>query len=319
MKYKVVLNAWGDLPAQCEELSGALEAFQLPPDDGCAVVLHGSNLNTEELCRLTPTKSLELVQLTAYQPENALEALVYVHKENPAPVYLFCGDYAGRELSVRLSVRLHGSAAVDVDMLTCAEGCCIETGAYAGNLRAKLSLLREPYCISIAKTLRTQPPSSAATICGKWDFTHLAAKDFVVSSRVVQSQPVHGLKDAKFVLAAGRGVKSREAIEMLMKYSKRIGAQFGVSRPIAMNAWAPMETLIGVSGHLLTPSVCIAAAVSGAGAFLAGIDHSEYLVSINTDQTAAIHRAADVAIVDDYAAVIEELVRILETEERETL
>ena len=80
-----------------------------------------------------------------------------------------------------------------------------------------------------------------------------------------------------------------------------------VSRPAAMNAWKPMNRLIGVSGAMVGPEVCITAGVSGAAAFYAGIEKSKFIVAINTDEKAPIMKMADVAIVDDFLPIMEEL------------
>ena len=74
-----------------------------------------------------------------------------------------------------------------------------------------------------------------------------------------------------------------------------------------MNAWAPMNRLIGVSGAMLQPDICITAGVSGAAAFYAGIEKSKFIVAINTDGQAPIMKKADVAVADDFVPVIKAL------------
>ena len=78
-----------------------------------------------------------------------------------------------------------------------------------------------------------------------------------------------------------------------------------------MSAWAPMHRLVGVSGAITKPDVCIAAAVSGAAALYAGIAHSKKIIAINKDNQAPIVKAADVVIIDDYKAIMNALVGIV--------
>jgi electron transfer flavoprotein alpha subunit len=122
------------------------------------------------------------------------------------------------------------------------------------------------------------------------------------------------LKQARFVLAAGRGVRSRKNIDKLTQIAAVIGAELGVSRPVAMSAWAPLNRLIGVSGEITAPQICIAAAVSGTAAFYKGIENSGKIIAINTDREAPIVQAADVSVIDDYEAVLEELAKIVQKE-----
>ena len=74
--------------------------------------------------------------------------------------------------------------------------------------------------------------------------------------------------------------------------------------------WGGMHRLIGVSGTIARPEVCIAAGVSGAGAFYAGIEKSKFIIAINNDPQPRIVKAADVAVIDDYKAVMEELLKL---------
>jgi electron transfer flavoprotein alpha subunit len=90
-----------------------------------------------------------------------------------------------------------------------------------------------------------------------------------------------------------------------------MGAAFGVSRPVAMNAWAPLDRLVGVSGMRAAPGLCIVVGASGAPAFYWGIEKAAFIAAIDTDEHAPIVRNADVAILDDGVAVIEELAQII--------
>ena len=79
-----------------------------------------------------------------------------------------------------------------------------------------------------------------------------------------------------------------------------------------MNAWLPMNHLIGVSGAMTNPEVCIAVGASGAAAFYAGIEKSKFIVAVNTDEKAPIMKNADVVVVEDFKPFIEALNKILE-------
>ena len=96
------------------------------------------------------------------------------------------------------------------------------------------------------------------------------------------------------------------------KIAKKIGADFGVSRPVAMSAWAPMDRLVGVSGALTKPKICIAVGSSGAPAFYTGIEKSDFIVAVNTDEKAELLKKADVSIQGDCMEVMRELERMME-------
>ena len=93
-----------------------------------------------------------------------------------------------------------------------------------------------------------------------------------------------------------------------------MGAAFGVSRPVAMNAWAPMDRLIGVSGTRAAPELCIVVGASGAPALYWGIEKAAFIVAVDLDEQAPIVGNADAAVIDDGVAVIEELAQIVAAE-----
>ena len=117
--------------------------------------------------------------------------------------------------------------------------------------------------------------------------------------------------DADMVLVAGQGVKSRENIEILERIAHNLGAGLGASRPVVMAAWVDMNRLVGASGSVISPKVCLALGVSGAGMFNAGIERAEFIAAVNTDKDAPIFKIADVGIVDDCMAVLEELEKLI--------
>jgi electron transfer flavoprotein alpha subunit len=141
--------------------------------------------------------------------------------------------------------------------------------------------------------------------------THLHKDPFIKASQSIPMKPARNLAMAKFLLIGGQGMHNKENTQSLKEIAEVIGADFGVSRPVAMHAWAPMHRMVGVSGAMTKADVCIVAGVSGAPAFYAGIEKSKFIVAINKDTRAPIVKTADVAIIDDYQAVLDELVKLI--------
>ena len=112
-------------------------------------------------------------------------------------------------------------------------------------------------------------------------------------------------------MVAGYGAGGREGTERIARAARRMGAGFGVSRPVAMNAWAPMDRLIGVSGTRVAPALCIVVGASGAPALHWGIEKAGFIVAVNPDEQAPIVGNSDAALLDDGVAVVEELAEII--------
>ena len=78
-----------------------------------------------------------------------------------------------------------------------------------------------------------------------------------------------------------------------------------------MNAWAPPDRQIGVSGTRTAPAVCIVAGASGAPAFLWGVERAGFIAAVDTDEHAPIAGEADAFVAGDAVAVIEALADLL--------
>ena len=112
-------------------------------------------------------------------------------------------------------------------------------------------------------------------------------------------------------MVAGYGAGSRAGVLRVAAAASRMGAGFGASRPVVMNAWAPMERLIGISGTRTAALLCIVVGASGAPALYWGIEKAAFIVAINPDEAAPIVAGSDAAVLDDGVAVVEELAEII--------
>lgn len=121
------------------------------------------------------------------------------------------------------------------------------------------------------------------------------------------------LSQAERIVAVGRGIKSKENLEVAMKLAEALGAEVGASRPICDAGWLPMERQIGSSGQTVAPKLYFALGISGAIQHLVGMKGARTIVAVNKDPDAPIFEVADFGIVGDIfevvPAVIQELNR----------
>ncbi len=318
MIFKGILNGCSkDIASQAGELNGFIcEHLRSKDTIGSTILFYSRQEQRDTLLGLVPTESVALVRITRYQPENILAALETLEKEETTDLYLFPSGIAGSEIAVRLAFRLKGSSLVQVQQIDCSDAQLIARKAvYANHVLGSFKLTKKPYCISLAKgSADNRPiPVRDKLIVTDVDMTHLHRDRFIKASESTPMKLTKALAHAKFLLIGGNGMGSQENTKKLQQIAELIGADFGVTRPVAMHAWAPMHRLVGVSGAMTKADVCIAAGVSGTAAFYAGIEKSEFIVAINKDIQAPIVKSADVAIIDDYKAVMDALVKIMTT------
>lgn len=314
LKYHVILNACcQDFAKQARELNGFIQKNCADTmQQGNTVIICDREQNGDDkkrLADLAPTKSVIFIIQDYYDPEGVLSELVSLVQKDS--LYLFGSNFSGSELSVRFGQRTGGSSiqsamalGLDNDRLLA------EKMTYSNHMKGTWHLQKTPYCIAISKGQDEAEPLVSA---------HEVVQEVVIglehSAGVRKAfQPYeesNSLAAAPFVLVTGRGIKRKEMAE-IPSLAARMGAAFGASRPVVMNAWAPMEKMVGVSGAMLKPEICIAAGVSGAPALYAGIEKSRFIVAVNSDDRAPIIKKADVAIVGDGKEIVEALAYLIE-------
>ena len=72
-----------------------------------------------------------------------------------------------------------------------------------------------------------------------------------------------------------------------------------------MRGWAKIGEIIGVSGEIYVPKITVAIGISGAAAFMVGIEQSTYILAINSNPDATITQHADAVIVEKYQNVLQ--------------
>jgi len=260
-----------------------------------------------------PTDRVELARVNGFQPETILDALQCIEDNRDTVLYLFPGGFWGSEITVRWAFRRKGASLVQVEQIDCTQDRLIaKKKAYADHVLATFRLTQQPFCISLAKGSVDRLPieeKGDLTII-EHDLTRLNRDGFVRDYQWIPTEQANHLEAARLLIVGGRGLDNKENVKQLKDMADAVGAEFGISRPVALNAWGPMHWLVGVSGAIAKPEICIAAGVSGAGAFYAGIEKSNIIIAINIDPHARIIKVADVAIIDDYKAVMEELLKL---------
>lgn len=317
MKFKCILNGCApNVKARAEELNSFIDAYLgSEAHAGSTILFYVNQEDRHALYDLVPTKSVELVRVDGYQPEIILDALKRIEDKKDTSLYLFPAGIAGAELAVRWGVRNNGSSLVHVEQMTLKkDGLMAKKKAYADHVLATFRLDRQPFCISLAKGSVERVPITARENLQsiEHDLTGLKGDGFVRDSQWIPAEQAKDLAGAKLLIVGGRGLENKENVRQLKETANAMGAEFGISRPVALNAWGPMHRLVGVSGTIARPEICIAAGISGAAAFYAGIEKSKLIIAINIDPQARIIKAADVAVIDDCKAVMKELLRIFE-------
>ncbi|AKE59779.1 electron transfer flavoprotein subunit alpha/FixB family protein [Citrobacter farmeri] len=237
--------------------------------------------------------------------EQVLEALVAQWLLTPADILIFPAGPLGDELATRLAWRLHGGSVCQVLTLDGQQG--VVTKSHWGNaLLATLKIAAHPVCLSLARQTEISSLSHSLPAMKTYRIVPMTAPDWLDDVENITHVDVHPLLQANCVLVVGQGGSEADA-EKITALARELHAEVGYSRARVMNGGFDAGRVIGISGHLLSPDVCIVAGASGAAALMAGVRQSRFVVAINNDARAPVFSQADVGIVDDWLPVLEAL------------
>ncbi len=109
------------------------------------------------------------------------------------------------------------------------------------------------------------------------------------------------------LVAAGRGIQSKENIPGLEDLAKELGGAVCATRPVVDQGWMPRSRQVGRSGMTVKPRLYLALGVSGAPEHTEGMKGSDLIIAVNKDAEAPIFDIAQ------YGATVDllELVPIL--------
>ena len=230
-------------------------------------------------------------------------------------VFLIGATYIGRDLGPRIAARLRTGltadcTGLDVDMES--KNLLMTRPAFGGNLMATIE------CADHRPQMSTVRPGVFEKL-GKDDSRTADIDKFKadVSSSDVKikidqvikvAKNVMDIGEADVIVSGGRGLGSQEGFKVLKELADLLGGTIAGSRATVDNGWIDKAYQVGQTGKTVRPKMYIACGISGAIQHLAGMQDSDFIVAINKDESAAIMKVADLALVGDYRKIVPEMV-----------
>lgn len=208
----------------------------------------------------------------------------------------------------RVAIKIKASVASNVVSLPdTSNGFVVRRGVYTGKAFADVALPGDKKVLTIAKnTVAAEAGSGSATV--EAFSTDFSDNDFATTRKEVQKAEGDVLlPEADRVVSGGRGLKGPENWGMVEELAKTLGAATACSKPVSDMEWRPHHEHVGQTGIKISPTLYIAAGISGAIQHLAGVNSSKVIVVINKDSEAPFFKAADYGIVGDAFDVVPKL------------
>ncbi len=293
----IVAETAGDsISAGTLELISAARSFGRGVDI-VALPVCGAGAALGELARYATVWTLERLS-PHYEPSFAAAALRASIRELSPDLVLMSYSLAGMELGPIAANAIGGVCVTGVKAAQMTNGSVrCEVDLYDGKLVGR-TLVSLPASLTILTG--SYPPASPLDGVTEMKAAAQPAPDVVMK---VTPVPVRAgsldLTTSRRILSVGRGIGAKEKIEVFADLARLLDAEIAGSRPVIDNGWLPKERQVGKSGQSVRPDLYLSFGISGAMEHLEGIVGAEYVVAVNTDETAPIFRRANLCIACD--------------------
>lgn len=112
---------------------------------------------------------------------------------------------------------------------------------------------------------------------------------------------------ADMLVSVGRGIASKDNLELVEELANALGVPLSASRPIIDQGWLPKAHQVGKSGQKVKPRAYLAFGISGAPEHLEGMRNAELIIACNTDPGAPIFEVAHYGTTVDLFDLLPEL------------
>lgn len=219
----------------------------------------------------------------------------------------------GRQLAPRLAARLRTGLTADCTILDINENTDLVQirPAFGGNIMAQiLTPNNRPQMATVRYKVMDAPErsieESGEIIACEISEDKLGSKVEVID--IIAKEKEQFIEASDVLVVAGRGIKKEEDLELIKELAELLGGQIACTRPIMEAGWLEAKRQVGLSGRTVRPKLIITVGVSGSVQFAAGMNNSEQIIAINTDENAPIFKTAHYGLVGDLYEIIPNLI-----------
>ena len=248
-------------------------------------------------------------ELGSYATESFARALAQVITQEKPSVVLVPYTAMGKDVAPRVAARVGAGLVSDVIKLEVKDGKLeARRPVYAGKAQATVRWEGEPQMATLRPNVFALGTPEASrpfeTVTGTADVSTRRAR--VQSVQAAGAGKVE-LTEAQIIVSGGRGLKGPENFHLVEELANALGAAVGASRAVVDAGWVDHQMQVGQTGKTVSPTLYVAAGISGAIQHLAGMSSSKVIVAINKDADAPIFKVADYGIVGDVFEVLPKL------------
>lgn len=253
--------------------------------------------------------------LADYSTDGWVQAMQKAVAEANAAIIIMGQGNIGRDVAPRLAFRLNTTACMDCLELSVSDGKLSATRAsWGGNARSVHSFKTMPQIVTV-RVKSQEPLARDDSRTGEVVKVDAGIDPSSIRTKLLERKEVTAegvrLEDAEVVVGGGRGIGSEEGFKVLEELARHLGGAVGATRAACDMGWRPVADQIGLTGKIVSPTLYVAVALSGASQHMAGCSGAKNVVAINKDPEANIFKLSRLGIVEDYKKVMPALVEAI--------
>ena len=272
------------------------------------------NIKEVKFCLADELWIVEHSEFSEFKDDLFSEVLSKIIQETKPIGVFFPATFAGMSIAPRVAGMLNLGLCAHVNEISIEDGKIVMSRPTFGeNIIAKLYSKTIPVMATISCGVYPIKTKETEVEVVKIDTSEFSlSSKLKVRKRVVKKPKVNRLKDAKVVVAGGRGLKNKENFAKLFKLAEILDAEVGATRPACYSGWVEEDRMIGISGISIHPKVYIGFGISGALQHTVGIQGAEFIIAVNTDKEAPLVKMANLALIGDANKVLDLLIKRLQ-------
>jgi len=250
--------------------------------------------------------------LEVYSSDGYAEVVVKAVEQAQPSAIFFAGTAMGRDLAPTVAAQLGVGAIPDaVSLALDGETFSVRRPVYSGKAITTVDTAgNTPQVISLRPNVFAAEEAGGAGEVVALDGLSLSIRA-VVKELLEAAGGELDVAEADVIVSGGRGIKGPENFALIKSLADALGGAVGASRAAVDAGWIEHSHQVGQTGKVVSPSLYIAAGISGAIQHLAGMSSSKVIVAINKDPDAPIFKVADYGIVGDLFDVIPPMVEAI--------
>jgi len=250
--------------------------------------------------------------LELYSSDGYAEVVVKAVEQAQPSAIFFAGTAMGRDLAPTVAARLGVGAIPDaVGLALDGETFSVHRPVYSGKAVATVDTASNtPQVISLRPNVFAAEEAGGAGEVVALDGLSLSIRAVVRELLEAEGGELD-VAEADVIVSGGRGIKGPENFALIKSLADALGGAVGASRAAVDAGWIEHSHQVGQTGKVVSPSLYVAAGISGAIQHLAGMSSSKVIVAINKDPDAPIFKIADYGIVGDLFDVIPPMVEAI--------